>query len=68
MLVPAPPGRAFEVFTARFGDWWPLATHSVGAKEAAGVIFGAGVGGMIVETLADGSTTAWGTNHQMGAP
>ncbi|HEY1920202.1 MAG TPA: hypothetical protein VGH27_31910 [Streptosporangiaceae bacterium] len=23
VLVPAGPDRAFEVFTARIGDWWP---------------------------------------------
>lgn len=61
VIVPAPPDHAFEVFTARFGDWWPLATHSVGADEAASVTFGTGIGGIILETLADGTTTAWGT-------
>jgi uncharacterized protein YndB with AHSA1/START domain len=61
VTVPATPDRAFELFTADFGTWWPLATHSVGTDKAAGVSFGAGVGGMIVETLADGTTSAWGT-------
>jgi uncharacterized protein YndB with AHSA1/START domain len=61
VTVPASPARAFELFTARFGDWWPLATHSVGADKAAAVSFGAGVGEIILETLADGTTSAWGT-------
>lgn len=61
VTVPVPPQSAFELFTARFGEWWPLATHSVGADQAASVVFGAGIGGSIVETLADGSTSAWGT-------
>lgn len=61
VTVPATPDRAFELFTVGFGDWWPLATHSVGIDKAAAVSFGTGVGGIIVETLADGTTSAWGT-------
>ncbi len=61
VTVPAAPDRAFELFTGRFGEWWPLATHSVGTDQAVGVSFGAGVGGIILETLADGTTSAWGT-------
>jgi uncharacterized protein YndB with AHSA1/START domain len=61
VTVPASPDRAFELFTARFGHWWPLATHSVGTDKAVAVSFGAGVGGIILETLADGTTSAWGT-------
>lgn len=61
VTVPATPDRAFELFTARFGDWWPLATHSVGIDSAVAVSFGAGIGGIIVETLADGTSTIWGT-------
>ncbi len=68
VTVPAAPDRAFELFTARFGDWWPLATHSVGADRAAGVSFGAGVGGTIVETLADGTTSVWGTVTRWDPP
>jgi hypothetical protein len=36
VTVPATPGRAFELFTARFGEWWPLATHSVGTIRPQG--------------------------------
>lgn len=61
MTVPLPPERAFELFTARIGEWWPLATHSVGEDQAAGVAFGTGIGGDIVESLADGTTSVWGT-------
>jgi len=28
--------RAFEVFTDRLGEWWPLATHSVAAPPPSG--------------------------------
>ena len=61
IIVPAAPQRAFELFTARIQEWWPLATHSVGGERAAGVVFGEGVGTAIVETLADGTTSIWGT-------
>jgi uncharacterized protein YndB with AHSA1/START domain len=61
VTVPAAPQRAFELFTAHIHEWWPLATHSVGGADAASVAFGDGVGGVIVETLADGTTSVWGT-------
>jgi uncharacterized protein YndB with AHSA1/START domain len=61
VTVPAAPQRAFELFTAHMHEWWPLATHSVGAEDAVGVTFGAGPGGAIVETMADGTTSVWGT-------
>jgi hypothetical protein len=50
VTVPAAPPRAFELFTRHIHEWWPLATHSVGAEQAAGVTFGGGPGGQIVET------------------
>ena len=61
VTVPAAPERAFELFTAHIHQWWPLATHSVGGEQAAGIVFGAGTGAEITETLADGSTSVWGT-------
>ncbi len=61
VTVPAAPQRAFELFTAHMHEWWPLATHSVGAEQAVSVAFGEGAGAAIVETLADGTTSVWGT-------
>ena len=61
VTVPIAPERAFELFTARIGEWWPLASHSVGESQATGVVFGQGIGGRIVESLADGTTSVWGT-------
>jgi uncharacterized protein YndB with AHSA1/START domain len=53
--------RAFELFTTRMTDWWPLATHSVGADAAVAVRIEGHPGGEIVETISDGRTTVWGT-------
>jgi uncharacterized protein YndB with AHSA1/START domain len=61
VTVPAAPQRAFDLFTAHIQEWWPLATHSVGIEQAVGVAFGDGPGAAITETLADGSTSVWGT-------
>ena len=61
VTVPTAPPRAFELFTAHIQEWWPLETHSVGEQQAAGIAFGEGVGGAIIETLADGTTSVWGT-------
>jgi uncharacterized protein YndB with AHSA1/START domain len=61
VTVPTAQQRAFELFTAHIQDWWPLASHSVGEQQAAGIAFGTGVGGAIIETLADGTTSVWGT-------
>jgi uncharacterized protein YndB with AHSA1/START domain len=61
VTVPAAPQRAFELFTAHIQEWWPLGTHSVGEQRAAGIAFGDGTGAAIIETLADGTTSTWGT-------
>lgn len=57
ILVDADPQTAFEVFTARISQWWPVAEHSV---------YGAGAtvaldGGQIIERAPDGATSLWGT-------
>lgn len=55
VIVAASPSRAFELFTARIGDWWPLAEFSV---------FGDGTvafeGSRLVERKGDEEST-WGT-------
>ena len=57
VLVEAGQEKAFEVFTARIGDWWPLATHSVhGAGGSVRL-----EGNDIVERSAGGDVCLWGT-------
>ncbi len=57
ILVDADPATAFEVFTGRIGQWWPLGDLSVYG-------YGGTVGftdGRIVERSAAGEATVWGT-------
>jgi hypothetical protein len=60
VTVHASPARAFEVFTARFGDWWPLATHHTGPAVPATAVLEPGVGGRWFERADDGTETPWG--------
>ena len=57
VTVPLDPAAAFELFTARMGDWWPLHSHSVGGAGSQGVVLRPTAA---VETLPDGSTATWG--------
>ena len=64
LVVRCPVGRAFEVFTDRIGEWWPLATHSIAAESgrvAVEVTLEGRAGGRLYETQADGTECAWGT-------
>jgi hypothetical protein len=60
LKVSLPVERAFELFTAGIGTWWPLATHSVGEIQAETCFFEGWTGGRIVEVLKDGSQSEWG--------
>ena len=57
MTVAVPVERAFEVFTRRVGDWWPLHTHSCFEDEAAAVAF---EGERLVERSKAGEEAVWG--------
>lgn len=57
VIVDAPPARAFEVFTADFGGWWPVAEYGV-FGEGSTVTMAAGE---IVETSAGGEQAKWGS-------
>src|SRR5688500_8112135 len=51
--------RAFELFTARMSEWWPLATHSVAGEDCVGVRFEPRAGGRVVELTAAGEGCVW---------
>ncbi|MDX1511908.1 MAG: metalloregulator ArsR/SmtB family transcription factor [Nitriliruptorales bacterium] len=61
LRTPWSSADAFDVFTERIAEWWPLDTHSVGDEHAVSVAIEPGVGGRIVETVDDGTTHVWGT-------
>jgi hypothetical protein len=59
---------AFEVFTARMAEWWPLASHSVGGPETRSVTVEPREGGRLYESRADGSEYLWGTVTRWDPP
>lgn len=58
-VVNAPQTRAFEVFTARFGSWWPK-SHHIAVADMADVKIEPRSGGRWYETGIDGSECDWG--------
>jgi uncharacterized protein YndB with AHSA1/START domain len=54
ITVAAPQDRAFEVFTAKFGSWWPK-DYSIGEAELADFIIEPRVGGRWYEVGVDGA-------------
>ena len=53
VTVKAPPEKAFKVFTAGVGRWWPK-THHIGAAEPETVVIEPKVGGRWYERGLDG--------------
>ncbi|WP_026227890.1 SRPBCC family protein [Hoeflea sp. 108] len=59
VMVDAPIARAFDVFTAGFGRWWP-STHSIGGSPIKTSIIEPRSGGRWYEIGEDGSECDWG--------
>ena len=59
IVVQAPQARAFEVFTARFGSWWPK-SHHIASVEMAEAVIEPRLGGRWYEKEIDGSECDWG--------
>ena len=62
--VPLATEVAFDLFTRRIAEWWPVDTHaigadSVGAEEVADVRFDGRVGGRVTQILVDGTEHSW---------
>lgn len=58
--VEQPADIAFRFFTERFGDWWPLVTHSIGKADAVSCQMECREGGRIFETVTSGDQNIWG--------
>jgi uncharacterized protein YndB with AHSA1/START domain len=59
ITVDASVERAFEVFTDRFGTWWPMDYHS-GDQDPQTVVIEPRDGGRWYERAADGTEFDWG--------
>jgi uncharacterized protein YndB with AHSA1/START domain len=59
IVVKASQARAFDVFTARFGAWWPK-SHHIAATDMADGIIEPRPGGRWYEKGVDGSECEWG--------
>ncbi len=57
--VKVAPARAFEIFTDRFGDWWPKG-KTIGKAPHVSVVFEPWAGGQWFERDAQGIETKWG--------
>jgi uncharacterized protein YndB with AHSA1/START domain len=61
VTVSVPVERAFEVFTAEIGTWWPLRTHAVDTERSETVVMEGRVGGRLYERTPSGEEHVWGT-------
>ncbi|MHB8813276.1 MAG: SRPBCC domain-containing protein, partial [Steroidobacteraceae bacterium] len=57
--VKAPPARAFELFTAHIGKWWPKG-KTVAPNPHAEIVMEPRPGGRWYERDAEGNETPWG--------
>lgn len=60
IAVQAPQERAFELFTAGIGSWWPSDHHILDAQLQE-MVFEPRVGGHIIDRGVDGSECRWAT-------
>ena len=65
--VNLPPAKAFELFTAGMGTWWPKA-YSLGSAPMKDVILEPGVGGRWIQRGQDGSECQLGKLLQWEPP
>ncbi|MPZ52399.1 MAG: hypothetical protein GEU79_06645 [Acidimicrobiia bacterium] len=60
---------AFELFTRRIGEWWPIDAFSIAGADVTGVRFEEEVGGRVVEITSGGEqswadVTLWDPPHR----
>jgi uncharacterized protein YndB with AHSA1/START domain len=61
LVVPLTIEQAFELFTTRIAEWWPLRSHSVEGDDAVNCHLEPFVGGRLLETGRSGRHHVWGT-------
>ncbi|GAA3517595.1 hypothetical protein GCM10022234_11240 [Aeromicrobium panaciterrae] len=64
VVVSASPDAAYQAWTERIGEWWPLGRHSVYKGDNSVAL----VDGEIVETSSSGETSVWGRLLEANPP
>ncbi len=57
--VKASPDAAFKTFTDDIAAWWPLDRHSLDSENVDSLVFEAKRGGLVYQTMKDGSRINW---------
>lgn len=58
--VPLTVEEAFDLFTRRMTEWWPLTSYSISAVTDAVVRFDGRIGGTVMEVSPTGEEWSWG--------
>jgi uncharacterized protein YndB with AHSA1/START domain len=66
--VPLEQEAAFELFTDRFGEWWPKDSHHIMEGPAAEVVLEAREGGRWYERAEGGGECDWGRVLEVDRP
>jgi uncharacterized protein YndB with AHSA1/START domain len=68
VLVPLEPDAAFELFTDRFGEWWPKDSHHILDSPAADAVLEPREGGRWYERSESGEECDWGAVLEIDRP
>jgi uncharacterized protein YndB with AHSA1/START domain len=61
VLVDCPIEDAFQLFTERLAEWWPLASHSISGTDAENCAIEPRIGGRVFERTRSGEEHEWGS-------
>lgn len=67
VLVDFAPGEAFDLFTERIANWWPVRTHSYGGEQVTSVVFETHAGGRVYEVTEEGEQD-WARVRELERP
>jgi hypothetical protein len=57
--VPLAPEAAFDLFTSRMMEWWPVGQHSIAGEDVVELRFERRTGGRLIEVDRNGNEVAW---------
>ena len=68
VYVDCPIEEAFRLFAEKFGEWWPLAAHSIAGESSETCEIEPWEGGRVLERSRSGEECEWGTVTKWDPP